>query len=143
MLNRSNRADVESIVGAPGERRRGVSPKEKSVIGPTLTFKGEIYADEDLLIQGTFEGRVAHHAHRLTIGKEGRVKADIHARIIAVEGRLEGDLRGDEIIVLKKTANVTGNLLAPRVNIEDGARFNGGINTEFEHPVSAAADPAA
>ena len=51
-----------------------------SVIGPTLVFKGELEADEDLVIEGQVEGTIAHHKKRLTVGKLGRVKADIDAR---------------------------------------------------------------
>lgn len=107
---------------------RNMSKKGQSVIGPTLSFKGEISADEDLLILGKIEGRIAHHKHLLTVGEQGRVKADIHARIIAIEGRMEGDLHGDEAVMLKKTANVIGNIYAPRISIEDGASFSGSIS---------------
>ena len=58
-----------------------------SVIGPTLVFKGELSADEDLVIQGTIEGSIAHHKKNLTVGKEGRVKADINAASVTIEGR--------------------------------------------------------
>ena len=98
-----------------------------SVIGPTLTFKGEISADEDLVIEGTIEGTIAHHKHSLTIGKEGRVRADIHARLIAVEGTMQGDLHGDEAVILRSSARVTGNIFTPRVVIEDGAVFTGSV----------------
>lgn len=98
-----------------------------SVIGPTLTFKGEISADEDLVIEGTIVGSIAHHKHNLTIGKEGRVQADIHARLIAVEGSMEGDLHGDEAVILRSSARVAGNIFAPRLVIEDGAVFTGSV----------------
>ena len=71
--------------------------KGTSVLGPTLTFKGgELSSDEDLIIEGTVEGKIAHQNHHLTIGKNGRVKADVRARLITVYGTVEGDLRGDE-----------------------------------------------
>ena len=87
---------------------------KQSVIGPTLTFKGEISADEDLVIEGTIEGTIAHHTHSLTIGKSGRVRADIHARVISVEGTMEGDLHGDEAVILRASARMNGNIFATR-----------------------------
>ncbi len=54
-----------------------VSKRKTSVIGPTLRFKGELSANEDLIIEGQIEGVIAHHEKNLTVGKEGRVKADI------------------------------------------------------------------
>ena len=107
-----------------------------SVIGRTLTFKGEISADEDLVIEGTIVGSIAHHEHSLTIGIEGRVQADIHARLIAVEGKMDGDLHGDEAVILRSSARVAGNIFAPRVVIEDGANFTGSITMGDEKAVA-------
>jgi hypothetical protein len=65
---------------------RPIRSKNVSVIGPTLVFKGELSADEDLVIEGDIEGTIAHHKKHLTIGKQGRVKADIHASSVIVKG---------------------------------------------------------
>ncbi|MEE8094244.1 MAG: polymer-forming cytoskeletal protein [Gammaproteobacteria bacterium] len=99
-----------------------------SVIGPTLEFKGELQADEDLVIEGQVEGTIAHHKKRLTIGKQGRVRADIDANSIIVEGQLVGDIHGVEVVSLASGADVTGNIFCRRIVIEDGARFNGRID---------------
>ncbi|MEE8236926.1 MAG: polymer-forming cytoskeletal protein [Gammaproteobacteria bacterium] len=100
-----------------------------SVIGPTLVFKGELEADEDLVIAGQVEGTIAHHKKRLTVGKLGRVKADIDASSVIVEGQLVGDIHGEEIVTLANGSDVTGNIFCRRIVIEDGARFNGKIDT--------------
>ena len=71
---------------------RSLRSKNVSVIGPTLVFKGELSADEDLVIEGDIEGTIDHHKKHLTIGKQGRVKADIHASSVIVEGKLIGDI---------------------------------------------------
>jgi cytoskeletal protein CcmA (bactofilin family) len=105
--------------------------KGTSVLGPTLTFKGgELSADEDLVIEGTVEGRIAHQSHQLTVGKQGRVKADIRARVITVYGSVEGDLHGDEGVHIAATGRVIGNVTAPRVSLENGANFQGSISTK-------------
>ncbi len=106
-----------------------VSTRPSSVIGPTLIFKGELSADEDLIIEGTIEGTIAHQQKNLVVGKQGRVKADIHAKEAVIEGNVVGDIRGDERVVLAEGADVTGNITSPRVQIADGARFNGSIKT--------------
>ena len=104
--------------------------KGYSVLGPTLTFKGgELSSDEDLIIEGIVEGKIAHQTHHLTIGESGKVKADVRARIITVEGTIEGDLHGDEAVHIASTARVTGNIVSPRITIEDGASFDGSIKT--------------
>lgn len=105
-----------------------VRTRNVSVIGPTLVFKGELSADEDLVIQGTIEGTIAHHKKNLTVGKEGRVKADINAASVTIEGHVDGDIHGDDFVELAKSAVVTGNIFSPRIKMADGARFNGSID---------------
>lgn len=107
---------------------RPIRPKNVSVIGPTLVFKGELSADEDLVIEGHIEGTIAHHKKHLTIGKEGRVKANIHASSVIVEGRLDGDIHSEGIVSLARTADVQGNIYCARIVMEDGARFKGRID---------------
>lgn len=112
----------------PASEPSTVRTRNVSVIGPTLVFKGELSADEDLVIQGTIEGNIAHHKKNLTVGKEGRVKADIHAASVAIEGHVQGDIHGDDYVELAKTAVVTGNIFCARIRMADGARFNGSID---------------
>jgi cytoskeletal protein CcmA (bactofilin family) len=104
-----------------------VRTRSVSVIGPTLVFKGELSADEDLVIQGTIEGTIAHHKKNLTVGREGRVKADINAASVVIEGHVDGDIHGDDFVELAKSAVVTGNIFCARIKMADGARFNGSI----------------
>ncbi len=59
-----------------------------SVLGPTLYFKGDLSAEEDLLIQGRVEGSITH-TQRLTVGAQGTVKANIRAQLIIVSFRLD------------------------------------------------------
>ena len=106
---------------------RPVRSKNVSVIGPTLVIKGELSADEDLVIEGQIEGTIAHHKKNLTIGKEGRVKADIHASSVLVEGQLVGDIHSEGVVSLSASASVKGNIHCGRIVMQDGARFSGRI----------------
>lgn len=135
MFSKSSDAGKSSLASPPkiGEARP-IRSKNVSVIGPTLVFKGELSADEDLVIEGSIEGTIAHHKKNLTVGREGRVKADIHASSVIVEGRVDGDIHSDEIVGLAKSAVVTGNIYCARIEMEDGAHFNGKIT--MERPVS-------
>ena len=75
-----------------------IRSRNVSVIGPTLTFRGELSADEDLIIEGMIEGTIAHHDKNITIGKQGRVIADIHANSVIVHGELKGDIHSDGMV---------------------------------------------
>ncbi|MCH7822945.1 MAG: polymer-forming cytoskeletal protein [Proteobacteria bacterium] len=118
-----------------------IRSKNVSVIGPTLVFKGELSADEDLVIEGSIEGTIAHHKKNLTIGKQGRVTADIHATSVLVEGVLNGDITSDGMVSLAKGSTVTGNIYCTRLVMEDGARFNGKIEMAVPTPIKAASKP--
>ena len=98
-----------------------------SVLGPTLKFKGELKADEDLLIQGEIHGSI-NHSSNLTVGKEGKLKANVKAAFISIEGEVDGDIAGVEAVVVKETANVSGNLISPVVTLREGSKFNGSID---------------
>jgi cytoskeletal protein CcmA (bactofilin family) len=104
-----------------------VRPKNVSVFGSTLVFKGELSADEEIIIQGTIEGTIAHHKKNVTVGKQGRVYALIHANSVTIEGRVDGDIHGDEFVFMAAGSEVNGNIYCPRIKMEDGAHFNGTI----------------
>ena len=113
-----------------------------SVLGPTLYFKGDLSAEEDLLIQGRVEGSITH-TQRLTVGPQGTVKANIRAQLIIVEGTVDGDLQADKSVVVKETAKVIGNIFAPTVSILEGASFSGRVDMDGKKAGQGAAkDPA-
>jgi cytoskeletal protein CcmA (bactofilin family) len=113
-----------------------------SVLGPTLRFKGELSAEEDLLIEGRVEGSI-QHSQRITVGPKGKIKANISAALIVVEGTVEGDLHAQKSVKIKDTADVRGNVHAPSVTITEGAKFNGGIEMESRHGAQATAGTGA
>jgi cytoskeletal protein CcmA (bactofilin family) len=109
-----------------------------SVLGPTLHFKGELHADEELLIKGRIEGSITH-SQRITVCPEGTVTANVRAQVIVIEGAMNGDLTAEKSVMVKETAKLRGNITAPSVSIVEGAHFTGGIDMEKK---SAAADAA-
>jgi len=105
-----------------------VHTKERALIGPTIAIKGDVTGEEDLLIEGQVEGKIELHRHSVTVGKNGRIKADIYGKIITVEGSVEGNLYAEEQLVVKQSATVRGNIVSPRVALEDGSNFKGNID---------------
>ena len=112
---------------------------ERATIGSSILVKGDLSGEEHLLIQGRVEGQITLDGNDLTVGSRGRVKADVHAKTINIEGEVRGNLFGEEKIVIRKTGNVKGNLVAPRVSLEDGATFKGsidmGVTPAQENPI--------
>ncbi len=130
--------DMPDTASAPRIGQTGpVQIKNVSVIGPTLVFKGELSADEDLIIEGHVEGTIAHHKKHLTVGEQGRVKADIHASSVIVLGQLIGDIHSEGMVSLAKGADVKGDIFCGRIVMEDGARFKGKIDMGEQPKVAA------
>ncbi|HLW24517.1 MAG TPA: polymer-forming cytoskeletal protein [Steroidobacteraceae bacterium] len=113
-----------------------------SILGPTLFFKGELSAEEDLLIQGRVEGSISH-TQRLTVGPQGTVKANVRAALIVVEGTVDGDLHADRSVIVKDTATVCGNIHSPSVSIMEGANFTGNIDMGGRKAAQVKPDSAA
>ncbi len=139
MFNKNSSSDRDSLASPPriGELQP-VRSKNVSVLGPTLVIRGELSADEDLVIEGTIEGKIAHHDKNLTIGKQGRVTADIHAKAVLVEGELNGDIHSDGLVSLAQGATLNGNIYCARLVMQEGACFNGKV--EMAMPVRSLSD---
>jgi cytoskeletal protein CcmA (bactofilin family) len=119
------------------------SPTECALIGSTLLIKGDLSGDEDLLIEGRVEGKIELAKHNVTIGKNGRVKADVYGKVITIEGEVHGNLFGEDQLVLRQSSTVRGNMVAPRVILEDGADFKGSIDMSPKAPGQTEATPSA
>jgi len=115
------------VIASENEEISSLRPKNVSVFGASLVFKGELSANEEIIIEGIVEGTIAHHKKTVTVGKQGRVNALIHARSVKIHGRVDGDIHGDEIVIMTDGAEVNGNIYCPRIMMEAGALFNGTI----------------
>jgi cytoskeletal protein CcmA (bactofilin family) len=111
--------------------------KERALIGSSIEIKGSLSGGEDLFVEGRVEGKIELAQHSVTIGASGRIKADIRGRRIIVMGEVEGNLDGSEQIILRQSSKVRGNLVAPRVSLEEGADFKGSIDMASKPAVEA------
>ena len=126
-ISTSAPAPAPTSASAPAAAATQDAAKKVSVLGKTLVFKGELSADEDIILQGRVEGQI-RHTQSVTVGIDGVVIGDTHARSIVVEGTVEGDLKGVVSVLIAATATVRGNIAAPRVGIMEGANFNGSVD---------------
>jgi cytoskeletal protein CcmA (bactofilin family) len=99
-----------------------------TLLGQTVVLRGELSANEDLLIEGQFEGTVSLEDHCLTVGANGQVKAEIHARQVVVLGTVSGNVVAGEKVEIRRSGRVVGDLKASAVAIEEGAYFKGSID---------------
>ena len=73
-----------------------------AALGKNVTVKGQIFAREDLTIDGEVEGTVECHEHRLTIGPNARVQAGLKAREIIIQGSIQGNVDATTRSILRK-----------------------------------------
>ena len=132
-----SRREVPSLKSDPVPPVATPRKSEVSVVGSSLVIQGDMSGDEDLVVQGRIEGSITLKKNLVTVGKEGRVNATVNAKAIRVEGTVEGELRGKEQIIVTRTGSVNGNIVAPRVTLEDGCRFKGAIDMEGADPGGA------
>jgi cytoskeletal protein CcmA (bactofilin family) len=104
------------------------SSRSTAAIGSTVRVSGDIYSEENLIIEGQVEGTISLNSHELTIGNSGIVNANISAKIIKVDGQVQGDLMGKEKVIITRSGNVRGNITAPAVILEEGGKFKGSID---------------
>ena len=101
-----------------------MADKQQTIIGPETRVVGEIRGEEDILVQGRVEGRMALTSE-LTIEEGAIVQADVEARVVLISGAVVGNVTATESVRLTSKARVVGDLTSPRVVIEAGAAYRG------------------
>ncbi len=103
------------------------TPREEqayTTLGEDTQFKGTLKFKNTLKIEGSFEGDISTDGH-LVIGKTGRVKAEIKAGSTIVEGKVNGNITAKEVVELRSTAELFGDIQAAKLKIEEGVVFVG------------------
>ena len=101
-----------------------------TIIGSTIVIDGEIYGEEDLVIQGTVKGRITLK-DSLFVENSGQVEADIETQNVVVSGTVTGNIVASDKVELKTDGRMVGDIKAPRILIADGANFKG--NVDMDH----------
>jgi cytoskeletal protein CcmA (bactofilin family) len=125
-------------VGAPsasGARARANPKKDFSRgdddmanIGKSIAIKGDLTGNEDMMIEGTVEGKVNLPNNQLTIGANGKIRAEVTAKSVIVIGRVTGNVTGTERVEIQATGIVEGDVTSPKLLVAEGAVLNGAIN---------------
>jgi cytoskeletal protein CcmA (bactofilin family) len=110
-----------------------MADKEPCLIGSKIIIRGQVSGSQDLIVEGRIEGRVSLE-NRLTVEESGTIEADLEVVDASFKGEVRGDVTASRSAVLHPTARVIGNIRAPRLVIEEGARFSGTVDMEVELP---------
>lgn len=124
------------------ETPRGGEPADMANIGKSISIKGDVTGDEDTVIEGRVEGRVELSNHHLTVGPNGDVKGEISAKQVTVVGKVAGNITATERIELSDSGRVDGDLLSPRLLVQEGAQLNGEVSMKpVAAPLAKPAEP--
>jgi len=124
--------------------RSGESPKPESVedlqalghgevrrdgrgVAGGLRIVGEIQGREDFYIAGQVSGSVFLPDCAIHVGPKAEVNANLTGRVIEVEGQVVGDLTASERIAIRSSGTVTGDVLSPQIQIDEGCKFKGSV----------------
>ena len=104
----------------------------------------QIRAEE---ISSIIKQQISDYERKVEVAETGVIKASISARVVKIAGAVAGDINGSEKVVISKSGRVQGNIVAPRVQLDDGALFRGSIDMNPAEPAgakkAAPANPAA
>ena len=102
-------------------------------IGKGIQIRGTLSGARDLALEGRVEGKINLRDH-LTIEPSGVVVADIESDEITVLGQISGNVEASVRAAIKSSSIMVGDIHAPKVVIEDGARFHGHIEMDVKLP---------
>jgi cytoskeletal protein CcmA (bactofilin family) len=106
------------------------SGEATAVIGKSVQIRGEVKGNEDLVVEGTVEGTITLSGSRLTVGPHARVQANVVGRDIIVLGALEGDVQATGRVELRAGSQMTGDIRAARLSVEDNAVYSGKVELD-------------
>ena len=119
---------TSQAVGMNDGRQRTSVNKDNwlGFVGDVVTFSGEVCFKSMLRIDGHFSGNVTSSDGTLIVSTGAQVtKAVIKVAVAKINGRVEGDIEASKELILGRTADVEGEVVAPALVVEEGARFNG------------------
>jgi cytoskeletal protein CcmA (bactofilin family) len=96
-------------------------------IGKSISIKGDLTGNEDLVVEGRVEGKIQLPDNELTVGTNGSVNADVHAKSVVVIGKVSGNVSATDKVELQASGTLDGDVRTPRLIVQEGAILNGSV----------------
>src|SRR4051812_35230880 len=120
-----NKNDKESQ--APAAKNNTASSSSINLIGAGTVIEGDIRSNGDIRIDGTISGNVYSKA-KVVLGATGVVEGDINSQSADISGSIKGKIAISELLFLKASAKITGDIVTGKLIVEVGASFTGSCN---------------
>ncbi|BAX80126.1 bactofilin family protein [Labilibaculum antarcticum] len=101
-----------------------VQPTAVNLICDGTSLTGDIQATRDIRIDGFLNGKMVVNG-KVVVGHTGKIEGDVQCKTIDVSGRVEGNIVASEMVNLKNTAVIHGNITTDKITVEPGAKFTG------------------
>jgi len=139
-----NQSNAQKVPTAPtyAPVRTVNPPIEQATIGRTLVIKGDVSGAESLYVDGRIEGTISLADNRVTIGRNGSVVANISAREVVIMGTVKGNIECTDRLDIRSEGTLTGDVISPRISVEDGAVLKGSVEVRASQPKNEKASQA-
>lgn len=97
----------------------------KNILSSDVDIKGTIKFESELIFDGKLEGEIISEAGSLTLGKNSNIQGEVKTKSVVVHGNVTGNIIVSDRVELKASSQLTGDLKANRIMIEEGATFIG------------------
>lgn len=101
-------------------------------IGVGTEITGDVSTNNDIRFDGVLVGNLKTKG-KVVIGETGSVKGEINCKNSVLEGKLEGKISVAELLTLKATSTLIGDIVTRRLAIEPGAKFSGNCSMTAEN----------
>ena len=95
-----------------------------NLIGKGTIIVGDLKANGDIRIDGNLNGKL-HGKGRVVIGPSGSVEGEIHCHNMEISGQVKGQIAVSDLLALKASAKVHGDIKTAKISIEPGAMYTG------------------
>lgn len=100
-----------------------------NLIGNGTTIKGEVKSNGDIRIDGTLVGQV-YSKGKIIVGNTGVIEGEIYCQNADFSGKINAKVEVSELLSLKATSRLNGEIVTSKLAIEPGARFTGSCNMD-------------
>lgn len=140
-LNCYNRNDIIMAKGIE------IEAPSVNLLGAGTTIKGDIKTNGDIRIDGILIGSV-NSKGKVILGPTGSIEGELVCQNAELSGAVKANINVSELLTLKATAKITGDIITNKLSIEPGAKFTGScnmvdpaLNREVKPPIRDEASP--
>lgn len=101
-----------------------VQNQDINIISEGTKIKGDIIASGDIRIDGELIGNISAKG-RLVVGPNGKINGEVNCNNIEISGTIKGKVNASELMNMKSTSQIEGDIVVGKLSVEPGSVFSG------------------